>query len=238
MVYSLIMSNRIINPRTEFYAAEHFLNQANITTTNNPYGVLGFINSVTNGGNISTISLDNNIMGMQQLSTGGSASNGTASCIIGLSSILFSGGYWKTEFHIRIPTLSTSSERFIIYMGFINSGTGASSNGVYTKYSDNVSSGVWTICNTLSGGEGVSGSSTAVTANTWHRVEIVINAAGNYSYLYVNGIFLVSRSGNIPTATEKETGLGFSIIKSVGTTARTLDIDWCDLYFRPTTQIV
>jgi hypothetical protein len=53
----------------------------------------------------------------------------------------------------------------------------------------------------------------------------VVNAAGTQADFYVGGALLGSHTTNLPTGAGRETGFGFHIIKTAGTTARTLECD-------------
>jgi hypothetical protein len=148
-------------------------------------------------------------------------SNGTAI-------LLGNGDYWRYETVVRIPTLSTAGERYIMRAGFIN-GPSDGTNGCYVRYSDNVNGGRFQ-------GYCVSNSTTSTcdmlttaAINTWYRFTVVVNAAGNSVDFKINGTSQCQVSSNIPTAAGRETSMQTMIHKTVGSTNRTLEIDYVEL---------
>jgi hypothetical protein len=53
-----------------------------------------------------------------------------------------------------------------------------------------------------------------------------VNAAANQVVFKVNGTTVATHTTNIPSGSGRETGFGWLLIKSVGTTARTVDVDY------------
>jgi hypothetical protein len=72
-----------------------------------------------------------------------------------------------------------------------------------------------------------------VTASVWFRLEAIINAAASSVTFYFDGTSVGTITTNIPTPA---TAFGCSIIKSAGTTARYLFIDYLRLTQGFTTQ--
>lgn len=72
---------------------------------------------------------------------------------------------------IKIPTLSTGTQRFIFRTGLANAVGTTPLHAVIFRYSDNLSSGNWECVTARSGSERVYDSGVAVVANTWYKLE-------------------------------------------------------------------
>ena len=175
--------------------------------------------------------LDTGTGGANSWVYGGTQSTNNTTILLG------NGDYWRYETSTRIPTISTSGQRFTYVAGF-NDNAGDAVDGCYFRTSDNINTGRWqgvcrnnsteTVCDTAST------STTQVAANTWYRLTVSVNAAGNSADFQVNGS-TTNGSGrcqvasNIPTSTGRETDWANTIIKNVGTTSRTVNIDYVEL---------
>jgi hypothetical protein len=71
---------------------------------------------------------------------------------------------------------------------------------------------------------------------SWNKYEIDINPAGTQALFYINGTLVCTHTTNIPTGAGRTTSPRVQIIKSTGTTARTLLVDYWqqDLNFTTT----
>lgn len=199
-------------------------------------GPFGFIeenaNSGSAGGTLN--SADSTHPGVVQVDTGAASAAGAAGFRSSGTAILFGGGQWSMEWMVRIPTLSDGTHRFTCRVGFLDAGIAEPADGVYFRYVDNVNSGRWVLVARNNSTETTTNSSSAPVANTWYRLKIVVNAAGTLATYYVNGTSIGTTATNIPTASGRQTGLGMSIIKSVGTASRTFEADYVQLEFIPT----
>lgn len=162
----------------------------------------------------------------------GTTTSGYAAIFAG-AGLRAAGGAWIFETAVRIPTLSTSGERFVIKAGLLNeitaipeinaisfvydeggvgTGSAATANWQYLA-SDNTTRTYVT-------------SSIAVAANTWIKLRIEINAAATSAQFYVDGVSAGAPiTTNIPGST-RNLNLVVAIFKSAGTTARTADWDY------------
>lgn len=183
-------------------------------------GVTGgaFTAVATTGSNTGIVSADTGT------GTAGGAIVGTSTTVL-----LLGTGEAYAESLIQIPTLSIAGQRFKVFTGFLDVLT-AVSDGVYITYSDNENSGNW-VFSCSSGGTTTSFNlSSGPVAGTWYKIGVLINAAGTSARCYING---VEPSGagypitsNIPTGASNQTGLRTGILKSAGTTSRSLYIDF------------
>jgi SO2946-like, C-terminal domain len=127
------------------------------------------------------------------------------------------------EWVLKIPTLSTGSERYQLRAGFLDVESGAPTDGVYFEYDDSVGA-FWRI-GARSGSSGTpSNTATTVAINTWYTLRVELTGVTSAEFL-INGISVGTVSTNIPTGTGHELGLSMHIVKSVGTTARTVLVD-------------
>lgn len=138
------------------------------------------------------------------------------SCGISSNSRLFLGeGAISASWLININTPSDVTNRYITTIGFGDSLTAESANGVYFYYSDNINSGNWQVKTAAASTRTTT--STAVAATGWQLLTITINAAATSVTFSINGVSVGTSSTNIPTA------LGvfyiFNSIRTAGTIA-------------------
>jgi hypothetical protein len=148
--------------------------------------------------------------------------------------MLFGGGKIVWQGAIKLSALSDGSETYAIRVGFFDS-TGTVTDGAWFEYTHSANSGNWTgktanntATSTVNGG---------VAANTnWQKFTMIVAADGSTVDFYVDGVQLgTPLSTNIPTSAGRETGMRMAIIKSVGTTERTMTIDYISFTQKMTT---
>jgi len=137
------------------------------------------------------------------------------------------GGAVDIYWIVKLPTLSTSGERYVFNCGFGDTYNNvAMANGIYFTYSDDVNSGNWRgITSSASSPTNVDGGVAAGTSFTTLRINV--NAAASTITFYVNGTSIGTSAATIPTTTIAPFA---QIKKTNGTTARTVDIDLFYLY--------
>lgn len=127
---------------------------------------------------------------------------------------------------LLVTNLSTSTERYSMEVGFMDSLTGAFTNGAYFSYTDNVNSGNW-LCTCSNGTGSTSVDSTiAAATGTWFRLEIEVNAAGTSVVFKINGTTRATITTDIPTTTSNRLGLVVQQRKTVGTSSRSSRCDY------------
>lgn len=127
---------------------------------------------------------------------------------------------------LLVTNLSTSTERYSMEVGFMDSLTGAFTNGAYFSYTDNVNSGNW-LCTCSNGTGSTSFDSTiAAATGTWFRLEIEVNAAGTSVVFKINGTTRATITTDIPTTTSNRLGLAVQQRKTVGTSSRSSRCDY------------
>jgi hypothetical protein len=136
------------------------------------------------------------------------------------NSFVLGGGTLSMNFVFNFGSLSTSGNRYILYIGLfdspsIHNQTGPI-NGCYFKYSDNINSGDWQIATTSSSTSTVNNTST-LAATGFYNYGIQVNALATSVGFTINGSTVASSpiTTNIPTG-----GLtpGIIIVNSTGST--------------------
>ena len=113
--------------------------------------------------------------------------------------MVLGGGVTTLTWIFKIQTLSTASPRYILRLGFGDTGLADQANGCYFEYSDNINSGNWVIKTAAASSRTTTNSATAVTA-AWHKAVIVVNAAASSVSFTMDGVSLGSIVATIPTA--------------------------------------
>jgi hypothetical protein len=126
---------------------------------------------------------------------------------------------------IKIPTLSTATEEFVVRCGFIDVSTNAEPvDGAYFEYIRTTDVN-WRY-NTASNSTRTKNSSTSAVDTNWVNLKIVVDGTTPSARFYINNVLVGTITTNIPIGSGRETSIGFVIHKTVGLTARTL---WADL---------
>lgn len=136
-------------------------------------------------------------------------------------------GSWYLSYRVRfyLPNLSDATDTYTLRVGLGDSATGDSTNGIYLRYTNGTNSGNWQLVARNASSETVNNTSTAVAASTWYTLEIRIKPAAASAEFFLNGTSLGTVSG-LPTGITKLVGYKNSIIKSAGTTSRSLYLDY------------
>lgn len=142
------------------------------------------------------------------------------------------GGAWVYEAAVRVPTLSTSGERFVLKFGLTNSFTGLDELDAVTFIYDeggvtagSSASANWQLCTSNANTRTYTDSGVVVPANTWTKLRLEINAGGTSVTFYIDGSSVGTVATNLPAST-RNLNIAAFIMKNVGTTARTVDIDY------------
>ncbi len=216
----------------------------NITTRNKIDLMEDFLNGVTppftvtsagTGANTTAQAISHvNHPGIVRLTTGTTATGRTA-IAIGTSALAVGAADMIFSCEINLTQLSTAGQRFAVLLGmFSNLTTVNQTQGVYWLYdSGGVSTGSSASTNlqTVTVRDGVRTFNTTNTpaATTWAELKIQINAAGNNVDFLVNNLVKASHTTNIPTGVSRPFGVGIMMIKNVGNTPVTLDLDLINL---------
>ncbi len=148
------------------------------------------------------------------------------------TSTTLGGGVWTYETMVQVPTLSTSVERYQLLAGFIDNNSAANqTDGIYFLYDEggastgSAVSANWQIVTSSNSTRTFTTTSTAVVANTWYKLKIVVNAGASSVEYFINDVSAGTITTNIPNGTSRQLGWGFLQNKSIGTTSRTVNFD-------------
>lgn len=198
-------------------------------------GYRGF-NSTTSGGTTSTGTGEQNHPGIVTLSTSSSAT-GRAVIHTAVTAYRLGGGVAKVAVIFKTPgALSDGTETYTIRLGLGDSVSAEHTDGAFLRYTHSANSGKFEFVTRANDTETATDTGVTVAASTWYRLEIDINAAGTSASCTIDGTAAGTNTTNIPTAAGRE--LGFipgSIIKSAGTSARTLSLDYAGMLLAFTT---
>lgn len=133
------------------------------------------------------------------------------------------GGYEEIAASVIIPTLSNAGQTFNVIVGFGDGTTALPVDGAYITIGT-----AGATLNTRSNSITSTSSTTVVSAATEYIVKVTVaNVDGTLTATgYLNGVSIGSLTTNIPSGAGRDTGIQVGIIKSVGTTSRTVDVDW------------
>lgn len=158
-------------------------------------------------------------------SSTGTDSTGRAGMFTGVAAILLGSGATVWEAIVRFPNLSTSSDEYIARIGLSDGTAGDAVDGVYFEYDRATNGDFWVIKTASNSSRTTTVTTTAVAGTTWYHLKCEINAAATSATYYINGVSVGTISSNFPTTSGRVTGASWNIIKSAGTTARTMDCD-------------
>jgi uncharacterized protein (UPF0333 family) len=176
-----------------------------------------------------------NTMGVLQWSTGTTAT-GRAALIRNTGSTSLGQGKFDITVRAKVPTLSVVAQEFSAQLGLHDATTKNAVDGVYFHY-NRLGYGSDVIRCVTSSNSARTTNSSGVTMNTnWNKYKIIINPSGTQALFYINEVLVCTHTTNIPTGASRVTGPSIQIIKSAGTTARTLLVDYWqqDLNFTTT----
>jgi len=135
------------------------------------------------------------------------------------------GGETKFQEWLQMPTLSTPVQRFTVRTGFWSMALpNTVVQGIGFEYDDSQNGGRWQAI-THDGAETSTDTGILVTAGTWFKHEIIINADGTEVQYFINNDLVATNTTTIPS------GIGFGhfvnmhIMKLIGTASRGFYID-------------
>lgn len=203
----------------------------------------------TASGTISTVGAAGR-PGIWQLSTSASAT-GRMTCQTQAQDVDFNSGSWTHESTTCIDTLSSGTDGFSAIWGFFDTAALDQVDGCYFLYDErNAATGGQNAGNThalecvcaansvrtvfLINGAGNSNESFALGSavmaactlpNTAvHRLKVLMTGTTRAEFFF-DGTKVCDINTNIPSGITRATGAGFQILKNVGTTARTIEMD-------------
>lgn len=167
--------------------------------------------------------------------TTGTTATGRAALSTAIASQVLASGATFVEWGVNVTTLSTVTERFQLVVGLMDTATAANQVDavafVYDEGGVSTGSTAAAYWQTLTASNSTrtfntSLTQTTVAAATWVKLRIDINSAGTSAEFRINDTLVSTHTANIPTGTARAVGVGLLLIKSIGTTARTVDLDY------------
>jgi len=200
--------------------------------SNTAVGNIGWTSSSVSGGVASIVASESNHQGILSLSTGASSSSAYSNLFLGTNTLYLGNGILTLEFLIRFPTLASDVEDYIVRFGLGDSVNDDHDDGIWLEYNRS-NSLYWLMCVNDAGTATKTASTAIVAENTWIKLKIIVNAAADTITYYVNG-------SSIGTKTSGYSLSGFSprlgILKTVGSSARILNMDYFSMNYALTTE--
>ncbi|MCA0381716.1 MAG: hypothetical protein LCH58_06115 [Bacteroidetes bacterium] len=204
------------------------------------------VNATGSGTSASTVtSPAANRPGILSLSTGTTATGRTTLYnASGMNMLVIGGGYFTTGIDVRHPTLYAAGEDYFTVFGLMSSTGKDQTNGIYVLYdaggttTGSAASANYQFVTANAGTRLFTTTSVPVTSGTasdFQRLRIEVTPAGDTARLYIGGTLAATHTGaSLPAGANLS--LTASITKyGVGTTARTMQIDWIDWRYLFTT---
>lgn len=197
------------------------------TTTNTPNDLN--VTSTGTGAGVTAQASEVGKFGLARASTGTTAT-GRAAISTGATLAIIDAATWIFETELRVNLLSTAAERFQLLAGLIDTLTAANQvDGAYFLYDEggvstgSTASANWQTCVVANSVRSFADTGIPVDLN-WVRLRV--EATETEVRFYLNGTLVRTVNSGIPSGLARATGFGSLFIKSVGTTARTVDYDW------------
>lgn len=166
----------------------------------------------------------------------GSTGLGYAYSVTNNIGILLGYGVFTLEGLCRIVNLSDGTDHFEWKFGLNDLYNAAGQDGVYFRYRHDENSGRIRCITVNNNTETITdlGASYAVVANTWMKLEIIVNAVGTSAEFYVNDVLVATHTANIPTGIGRQTGFCDGLRKIAGTNNRDSETDYIVMRYKLT----
>lgn len=171
--------------------------------------------------------------GVIQPSTSTSAT-GNPNAIDNISMMFLGGGEVCMEFGLRLNTaVPDGTEDYDVWFGLGDTTSGfAQTDGVYFFLDRSTHATDWQIAVAKAGSRTTGGTGVAADNGTWRRFRFVVNAGATSVSFYIDGTEVSGSpltGANIPNTSSNLLGKLFAMQKSLGTTARTMQVDYIEL---------
>ncbi len=222
------VNDAVIDPRTFSYFFDDFESQ--VTT-----GIVWTASNATGSEAVAIVTPTDNALGVLTFTTSTSAT-GRACLYRALTGTILGKGEYIFEARVNITALSTVAQEFSFSVGLHDNTAKTATDGVYFTYDRAVSGVNWQCVTANNNIRTTTASAVPVAAATWVRLKAVVNAAGTSVTYYINDVSVATIATNIPTAVNRVTGPRILLLKSVGTTASTVNVDYWYNQIRFTTS--
>lgn len=153
---------------------------------------------------------------------------------LGSRSVVYSENGWvrlggsavTLEYRVRIPTLSTATQRFTQYWGWMTGTTAAGqpTDGVYFIYSDNINGGKFALRTVASSVVSTFDVGIIPTINTWYKLKFSVIDGGSQVSVYLNDALIGRTALTIPIGIAIHPVMKME--KNVGSSTRYTYMDW------------
>lgn len=172
----------------------------------------------------------NNVTQFYNLATG---TDTTGRCSISGATTQFllgNGHYYRFTARVKVSALSDATNTYTTRIGFSDSITGDATDGVYLRYTHGTNSGNFELVLRSNSSETAVNCSAGFAADTWCELAIVITPTR--AEAYKDGVLIGSTTTmtNLPSGSGRGTGVATYVIKSAGTTSRTLSVASIGVY--------
>lgn len=157
--------------------------------------------------------------------TTGTTATGRSGLLSNAASFRFAGGKVIYETRVRLSNLSDATDTFTVRLGYLDSVSAESTDGVFFRYTHGTNSGNWQGVCRNNNAESVTNFSIAPVTTGWQKLSLTVYADGSRVDFTI-GATTQSVTTNIPIASGRETGIGHFILKSLGTAARSMSLDY------------
>jgi hypothetical protein len=182
-----------------------------------------------------TIAAEAGRPGIVQLSTGSTAA-GTAGLRTNSAAIRPGNGTMRTDWLVFLPVLSTAAEEYVLRLGFLDDASSSIVDGAWLVY-DRTATVNWRARTAIGAAATFVNTAAPVVAGAWLHLAIEIAADSSRADYYLNGAAIASITTNVPIGAGAETGCGLTLTKTVGTTARVVNVDYARLEVRSATVV-
>lgn len=160
----------------------------------------------------------------------GTGTTGRAALISHVDAVRFGANEWTFETRANIDALSTATDTFTSRFGFMDASTGDPTDGHYFRYTHGTNSGKWqavTRINSVETATDTGQSAQAMSSGSpMLRFKIIVENTGTNVDFFINDKRIVTHKPSGFTGASRLTGIGYSHIKSAGTTSRALFVDY------------
>ncbi len=173
--------------------------------------------------------------------TTGSQSTGYAGLYGGSggNQFLLGGGAMTFTTSVLFNTLSTSTERYRVTIGYGDQATSAAEvNGIFFTYDEGgtangtTASANWQCVTTAGSVRTLTTSTVAINNTAWCKLSIEINAAGTSVAFYIDNTLVATHTTNIPSGAVQLITPRVNISKTIGVTSRFFHMDY--IYYAQT----
>ncbi|MFA6567732.1 MAG: hypothetical protein WCS96_05925 [Victivallales bacterium] len=218
------VDDAVIDPRTFSY----FFDDFETATTTGIVWTAGNTGTTIGNQTVATVTPTDNAQGVLTFSTR-TAANGGSSLYRSQTGLILGKGEFTFETRVKVNALSTAAQEFAFAAGLHDSPLNTAKNavdGVYFIYDRLVSGTNWQCVTSNNSTRTTTNSGVLVTAGDWVRLEAVVNADGTSVTYYIDDMSVATITTNIPTAAGRVTGSRILLLKSAGTQAKTVSVDY------------